>query len=276
MSWRSASRRDTAAILRFILLDEKRCVPVAARFKDQGRRFQMFVNDDPRGAVTDCVLFSEYGLLLPVFRSASQDGGELARILRGLRPPVHSIMGVGEWVAQAEALLPLPPTTRVEYHLMAVEKSWYCPPTSRAGHARVRQAFPADAEGLYPLQKSYEMEEVVLNPSLFNDAQCARLLKKSLREELVFLAERDGVPVAKAGTNARGYGVDQIGGVFTVPSERGKGYAAAVMGALLQAIFAEKNAACLFVKKGNGAALSLYKRLGFRIIAEYVINYYGL
>jgi ribosomal protein S18 acetylase RimI-like enzyme len=30
------------------------------------------------------------------------------------------------------------------------------------------------------------------------------------------------------------------------------------------------------VKKGNGAAISLYKRLGFRTIAEYVINYYGL
>ncbi len=276
MSWRPASRRDSPALLRFILSDEKRCVPVAARVKEPGRGFQLYVNADQAGAITDCVLFSAYGLLLPVFRSAGRDGGQLERILRDLRPPVHSIMGVGEWVAEAEALLPLPPTTRIEYHLMAIEKTGYRPPRSRVARALVRPASPADAEDLFPLQKSYEMEEVVLNPSLFNDAQCARLLKKSLRDELIYLAEKDGVPVAKAGTNARGYGVDQIGGVFTVPAERGKGYAAAVMGALLEAIFAEKNEACLFVKKSNGPAIALYKRLGFRTIAGYVINYYGL
>ncbi len=276
MSWRPASRRDSPALLRFILSDEKRCVPVAARVKDAGRGFQLYVNADQTGVITDCVLFSAYGLLLPVFRSADRDGARLESILRDLRPPVHSIMGVGEWVAEAEALLPLPPTTRIEYHLMAVERSGYRPPRGRMTPVRVRPASPSDAEGLLPLQRSYEMEEVVLNPSLFNDAQCARLLRKSLRDELIYLAEKDGVPVAKAGTNARGYGVDQIGGVFTVPAERGKGYGAAVMGALLQAIFDEKGEACLFVKKANATAISLYERLGFRTIAEYVINYYGL
>ena len=66
------------------------------------------------------------------------------------------------------------------------------------------------------------MEEVVIDPSHFSDAQCMKFLKHSLKEELVYVAERDGLPVAKAATNARGFGVDQVGGVYTVPAERNK------------------------------------------------------
>jgi predicted GNAT family acetyltransferase len=276
VSWRAAARRDYPALLSFILADEKRCVPLSARFKGKDRGTMVYVNDGANGGIGDCFLFSAHGLFLPLFRSVDRRPGELERVLLGLRPPVHSIMGVAGWVAEAESLLPLPPTTRVQYYLMALEKSRYRAPRSRSSGITIRPAAAADAAPLFPLQKSYEMEEVVLNPALFSDSQCDRLLRKSLREEVIYLAERDGKPVAKAGTNARGYGVDQIGGVYTAPAERGRGTATAVMAALLEHIFQEKHGACLFVKKTNGAALALYKRLGFLIVDEYVINYYGV
>ena len=168
-----------------------------------------------------------------------------------------------------------------------IEPARFCP-ADRAGdgggaevHVCIGQQQPAargsgDAALLFPLQRAYELEEVVIDPALFSDATCLKLLRQGLRNELVFHASRDGRPLAKAGTNARGYGVDQIGGVFTVASERGKGLARIVMAALLEAIFAEKPAACLFVKKANTPAIALYERLGFATVGGYVISYYGL
>jgi predicted GNAT family acetyltransferase len=276
MSWRPATRKDAAALLRLILKEEALCVPLSSRFKEQTRGAELYVCDEGKEDFDDCLLHSPYGLLLPLFRSSQRDRADLRGLVQGLRPTVHSIMGVGSWVRETEDCLPLPPTTRVEYHLMAVTRADYVAPAKLKGAVTVRAATPADAAALFPLQRSYEKEEVVLNPALFNDAQCMRLLKKSLREELIIVAERDGAPVAKAGTNARGYGVDQIGGVFTVPEERGRGLASAVMAVLLDVVLAEKGAASLFVKKSNGPALGLYQGLGFRILNDYVISYYGL
>jgi predicted GNAT family acetyltransferase len=80
--------------------------------------------------------------------------------------------------------------------------------------------------------------------------------------------------VAKAGTNARGFTVDQIGGVFTVEEVRNSGIAFRVMEELLRRIFAEKSTVCLFVKKNNLPALALYGKLGFHVADGYRISYF--
>jgi predicted GNAT family acetyltransferase len=186
-------------------------------------------------------------------------------------------MGVGRCVDVIEAILPLPPTTRVEYFLMTLEEGTRHPvlPPDPPGLS-VRKADPYDADLLFPMQKCYELEEVVITPAHFNEAQCMKSLRLSLHEQLVYVAELKGVPVSKAATNARGYKVDQIGGVYTVPQERGKGLGKAVVSELLKKVFSEKQAACLFVKKHNRAAIALYERLGFEPVTDYVISYYGI
>ncbi|MGA2380167.1 MAG: GNAT family N-acetyltransferase [Spirochaetia bacterium] len=277
MSWRHAGRRDLTALLEFLLPEEALFVPFTSRLRAGSRGFEIYMDADPTGAVRDCFLHTSGGLLLPAFSPAGQDGKELAALLNGLRPMVHSIMGVGRCVDVVEANLPLPPTTRVEYFLMTLAEGTRHPvlPPDPPG-LRVRKAGPYDAESLFPIQKCYELEEVVITPAHFNEAQCMKSLRLALREQLVYVAELDGVPVSKAATNARGYKVDQIGGVYTVPQERGKGLGKAVVSELLKTVFSEKQAACLFVKKHNRSALALYERLGFSPVTDYVISYYGL
>ena len=276
MSWRPATRADRDALLEFLLQDEASCVPFTARLRTgRGDRKYSLPAAMMEASPAPCSA-PPPGLLLPMLAPDPATGAELVTVLREFRPHVHSIMGIGRSVAAVEAHMPVMPTTRIEYFLMTVSRRGLKPALpSLDRRVRVRVANASDAEALFPLQKGYELEEVVIDPYHFNDEQCMRLLKRTLREELVFVAERDGVPVAKAATNARGFLVDQIGGVYTEPGERGGGFAKVVVSELLKRIFQEKEAACLFVKKSNRPAISLYERLGFEPVTEYVISYYG-
>jgi predicted GNAT family acetyltransferase len=277
MSWRLAGRRDLPAVLDFLLRDESLSVPFTSRLRAGAHGCTVLLDADEAGTVTECALLTAGGLLLPVLSAGAAPHAELARLLLGLRAMVHSIMGVGRSVAVAETLIPLPPEARVEYFLMTLDRSALRPALAPAcAGVETRFADASDAEELFPLQRGYELEEVVLSPSHFNDVQCMKLLRTSLREQLVCVAERDGTAVAKAATNARGFTVDQVGGVYTVPHERGRGLGKVVMGSLLKAIFAEKQGACLFVKKRNRPALALYERLGFTPVTDYFISYYGV
>jgi predicted GNAT family acetyltransferase len=277
VSWRQAGRRDLAALLEFLLPEEALFVPFTSRLRSGARGYEVYMDTDDTGAVRDCFLHTSGGLLLPAFAPAGQDPRELSELLAGFRPVVHSIMGVGRCVDVIEASLPLPPTTRVEYFLMTLEAGTRHPvlPPDPPGLS-MRKADVYDADLLFPMQKCYELEEVVIAPVHFNEAQSMKSLKIALHEQLVYVAEIRGVPVSKAATNARGYKVDQIGGVYTAPQERGKGLGKAVVAELLKDVFSAKQAACLFVKKHNRAAIALYERLGFEPVTDYVISYYGL
>jgi len=277
MSWRQAGRRDLHALLEFLLPDEAQVVPFTSRLRAGTRGFEVHLEESPAGDLRACILHTSNGLLLPAFADPLPDQKELADVLAALRPSVHSIMGVGKSVNATEASLPLPPTTRVEYFLMTLRQGRRHPVIrERPPGLLVRMADSGDADLMFPLQRGYELEEVVISPAHFSEGQCMRMLRVSLKEQLVAVAELLGAAVAKAGTNARGYKVDQIGGVYTVPTERGKGIGAAVVSELLGRVFQEKQEACLFVKKHNRSAIALYERLGFEPVTDYVISYYGL
>jgi ribosomal protein S18 acetylase RimI-like enzyme len=277
MSWELVGRKEMDSVLSFLLRDEALCVPFTSRIRAGARGCEIFRDINEDSAVKECFLFSSTGLLLPMLSPLIGQRRELAGLLLELRPLVHSIMGIGSSVTGIEELLPLPPTTHIDYFLMTLAREKMLPVMPyTAGDLFVRRADSYDAEAIFPLQKGYELEEVVISPAHYSDGQCMRLLRNALRDEIVFVAELDGIPVAKAATNARGFGVDQIGGVYTAPEHRGKGLGALVVEALLRAVFKEKNAACLFVKKRNRPALALYERLGFTPITDYAISYYGV
>ncbi len=281
MSWRQAMADDEPALVAFLRRDEASCAGASARVRAAERGCTAYV-DEEAGTVRGALVATTTGLVLPVLPEGPGDPAGLAAVLGAGRRLVHSIMGPSASVAAAETAMPVSPTTRVAYRLMSLPReAWqgsaaHASAEAAAEGVRVRRSGFTDAALLFPLQRAYELEEVVIDPGLFSDVACLRMLRQGLRDDLIFHAVRDGRPLAKAGTNARGYGVDQIGGVFTVPEERGKGLARIVMAALLEAIFVEKPVACLFVKTANGRAISLYERLAFRTVGGYAISYFGI
>jgi len=88
-----------------------------------------------------------------------------------------------------------------------------------------------------------------------------------------WVLEAAGTPVAASTFNARLADTVQIGGVWTPPELRGRGYARAVVGgSLLAAREAGTKRAVLFTPERNLAAQRAYESLGFRPIGDYAIT----
>jgi GNAT superfamily N-acetyltransferase len=288
MKWRRAGKRDLTQLLEFLLPNEWRAVPFTSRLHKQGRisfpsSLEASVLICREGAeIRGTMMLTSMGLLLPAFSLPAKTSPTL--------PPgpfpgwndlpyrLYSIMGPLEEVAWISSQLPTSPVATVDYHLMVQSRESFRRTSSGAAPGPpgliIRAAFPRDTAGLLPLQMRYELEEVVIDRSRHSEQICRQNLKRALRQQLVLMAEHRGKVVAKAGTNARGFNIDQIGGVFTVEEVRNSGIASRVMEELLRRIYGEKKAACLFVKKNNQPALSLYKKLGFRIGDGYRISYF--
>jgi len=85
-----------------------------------------------------------------------------------------------------------------------------------------------------------------------------------------WLVEHDGVPMAFSGFNARLPDVVQIGGVFTPPALRSRGWARAAVASQLAAVIGEGvGRAILFTGEDNPAAQRAYEAIGFRPIGHY-------
>lgn len=281
MRWKKLHRRDLPQALAMLRAEEWRAVPLTARLCREGRpalplplEAAVYACRAPQPCAV--LLLTQAGLALPVFAPGAEPGK--VGLPRELAVRLYSVMGPSREVQWVERLVAESPAASIDYHLMVIERDQYRPPERLPGPPGlvVRRAGPEDLPALLPLQVRYEIEEVVVRPDRFSELACRQNLKSLLRRQRVLMAELDGRAVAKAGTNARGFDVDQIGGVFTDESQRRQGVGCHLMHALLEELLAEKKAVSLFVKCGNQPALALYRRLGFRIAEGYRISYYRL
>lgn len=298
-SWRRAVAQDIPAVLAFLLPQEWRAVPFTSRLLRDGKavlpsRLNSAVavlEDSEEGApaVRGAILRTSGGLLLPVMPYTPGPPDERAAQLAAAPRPepflprllgerVYSIMGPTLEVRWLETGVGEEPAASIDYALMTLTETAFRrhrPPGPNGQQGlRIRRADARDLNALFPLQKSYELEEVVVFPERFSEQSCRLNLRHTLRRQLVVVAELGGRAIAKAGTNARGFQVDQIGGVFTDERHRGGGIGAQVMAALLDRVFRTKRMVSLFVKTSNLPALALYRKLGFQSLDSYRITYF--
>jgi predicted GNAT family acetyltransferase len=240
------------------------------------REYRVLIRIDPSGRLTGAILQSRSGLYYPVLAETScHVEEEVLDALRRTTRRVYSLMGRRADVSALEQILPRRPAQAVEYHLMTQEEPPPEIPLPRLPRDLVITLSGVDdAELLFPIQKLYEIEEVLLPGSSFNAAASLTHLRQILAQQIVVHGTIHGTAIAKAGTNARGLFYDQLGGVFTDSSYRSRGVGTALMLRLLSYIAAEQKTATLFVKMDNAPAIAMYRSLRFQVLDDFRISYY--
>jgi len=145
----------------------------------------------------------------------------------------------------------------------------------------IKKCDSTDVENLFPLQKQYEIVEVIPEGDTFNEKLCRKNLTSALLKQKIFavVQKQDDSKIkyiAKAGTNACGINCFQLGGVFTEKKHRGKGIATALVRYVSEFLLKEnsESSIVLFVKVNNENAKAAYAKAGFKKFGEYKIVYY--
>ncbi|WP_114949197.1 GNAT family N-acetyltransferase [Microvirga calopogonii] len=185
------------------------------------------------------------------------------RSLVGLGGPWHQVeaahVGLGAPAVQRRSL----------EDLFALNLSDLIPPAPLSScTVACRRAQERDLDLLRDWRFGYEVECTGLPEEDATRAFAAGTIEGHVARGEAFLLEVDGIPVSVCTHNARVRDNVQIGGVWTPPGLRGRGYARRVVaGALRVAEQEGVTRAVLFTE--NPAARRSYEALGFRQVGEF-------
>jgi uncharacterized protein len=118
----------------------------------------------------------------------------------------------------------------------------------------------------------YTFETMSIQPDASGRLQVRENLTHSIAAERIFVLEDHGKLVSMTGLNAQLPTIVQIGGVWTPPNLRSRGYARQLIARHLKHLRAcglEK--AILFTEEENRAARAVYESLGFSQVGDYAI-----
>ena len=191
--------------------------------------------------------------------------------------PLGGLLGPGEQVAAALAHLEVAsaelqidePEGLYRLDLAALR----LPEALTSGRLRGRRGTRRDLPTLARWRADFMIESLGHEPGAETEAMACESEESALERGSVWLVVDGGVPVAMAGFNARLSGLVQLGGVWTPPERRGRGYARAVVAAALQDAAAEGvGEAVLFTGEENVPAVRAYQSLGFERCGSYRIT----
>lgn len=132
----------------------------------------------------------------------------------------------------------------------------------------------SDFDAMLPLQKAYELEEVVVDKNNYNEKNSRILLRRNIQNGEVFGVRYNKRVVGKASINAKGENCIQLGGIFTDVTMRNRGIATFLVQNLTQRFKNEGKTIVLFVKNANSIAINVYQKCGFATFADYTILYF--
>jgi predicted GNAT family acetyltransferase len=188
------------------------------------------------------------------------------------RRPVRGLLGPWEQVIAARGALglddvPATKSQREELFTLALD-ALVVPENLAAGRVSCRRSRAADLELLAQWRVAFA-REALGEPDQPGQLEAARDdIGRAHREGRSWLLEDGGRAVATAAFNAQLPDTVQIGGVYTPPALRNRGYARAVVaGSLIETRRSGTERAVLFAE--NAAAKAAYVALGFKVVGEY-------
>lgn len=293
--WIRPTPEYSLPLFEFLKAREYRCVALSERLKrwadlDASRiRFRALEGNKPwihRGGVLPSVACPERdpetidgaALLQPDGRGLcilpeTEDGLRGFVALAGASRPLSSLIGPAEALDKVAMMLEVKPLEAKKYLLMLLQTSespgspperggFGANPSALKGKLEIRRATIRDFARLCSMHEAYEREEMGSREPLFAASLPERILG-ILRKQIAVVAMLDGTIVGKANTNARGVGVDQLGGVYVSPEARRGGIGSMMVESLVSYLSSLGRGVCLYVRPENEAARRLYIKLGF-------------
>lgn len=188
--------------------------------------------------------------------------------------PIAGILGPWDQVCSALTELDLnsaPFSMRSREDLFALDLDALRVPTSlSAGDVACRRATSDDIELLTTWRREYRLEALGEADSPELITICRAEVTKAQSDASTFVLAKNGSSVATCSFNATHPECVQIGGVWTPPDLRSRGFARAVVaGALLAARRQRVSRSVLFTGEHNVAARATYASLGYQRVGDY-------
>ena len=144
------------------------------------------------------------------------------------------------------------------------------PETLNKSGITAAKATTNETEILSQWRVAYSVEVLGETNSLRLNESCREQMERAIAEERVWILKDGDQTVACAGFNAQIAEAVQIGGVYTPPNLRGRGYARAVTAAALRyAASQECGLSILFTEHNNSAAKKAYESIGFKPVGTF-------
>jgi len=203
------------------------------------------------------------GALWPAAAAASK------RVIGGAIGPSDQVGAVKGALAVDEANVQVDETEKL--YSLALE-DLIVPGALRSGQVCGRRIESRDVELVAEWCVAYSLEALGERDGPQLREGCRASMERSLVEGHTWILKDRGTPVAKSSFNTVITEAVQIGGVYTPPELRGRGYGRCVVAAsLLDARADGAQKAILFTGEGNVAAQKAYEALGFRHVGDYRI-----
>lgn len=227
-----------------------------------------------QGRITDVAGHFWNGRLI---LQAPNHGTELARLavrtsgraLNGLIGPWEQVTSVRVGLGLSEA----PATLESPEDLFSLELARLrVPEALQSGWVTCRQSRASELAALTAWRVEFNVETSSTARSTDLTAACEESVREAHNRGWQFVLEEGGVVVSTAAFNARIPECVQLGGVWTPPGQRGRGFARAVVaGALLDARAAGTTTSALFTARNNHPARRAYESLGYERVGDYGI-----
>ncbi|MCR4823652.1 MAG: GNAT family N-acetyltransferase [Treponema sp.] len=273
-------------VFNFLLSHEEKCVSLLSHFKNNDTKIYYIVND--RNTILGVISISSGGQILHCIESPDALAALQEFISVNKIENLFSIIGEKVYTqaiakiffglygkvskAENEYLLMNYSQTEAEKEILTFQTS---PEQQKfLSSCEISLCKDQDFDDIFPLQKAYEIEEVVIDKKNFNEHNSRILLRKAIQDQGVFILKKNGKILAKASVNAWGENYIQLGGVYTLLEFRNGGIATYLVKNLIQRFKKENKKMVLFVKKTNVTAQNVYKKCGFIWNNDYKILYY--
>ncbi len=200
-------------------------------------------------------------------------GALAAATVRASGRPLTGVIGPWEQVVAArEALGCADAPTRMSSAepLFSLDVSLLVVPQDLArGVSHCRVARPEDLDRCAQWRVEYSIETLRQEDSRAMRREARESVARLIEANELFVLDVDGTSVACSAFNATLPDCVQIGGVYTPPALRSKGYGRSVVAGSLLACRGTVTRALLFTDMENRAAQRAYRAIGFREVGSY-------